>query len=212
MEKIIIIGAGGHAQTVVDTIERGHCFEIAGFLAEGRVGERVYKNYTILGADNIAKTIFSMGISKACMAIGFMGKSSIREKLCCQYKKMGFDFPAIIDPSAIVASDVMIGEGTYIGRCVVVNANSSIGDFCILNTGCIVEHECKVGKYSHVSIGAVICGQSVIGERTFIGANATVIQCLTIGNDCIVGAGTVVIRNIEERKTMVGNPAKEIRE
>ncbi|MFR5527732.1 MAG: hypothetical protein ACLTJG_22885, partial [[Clostridium] innocuum] len=59
MEKIIIIGAGGHAKTVVDTIERGHCFEIAGFLAEGRVGERVYKNYTILGADNIAKTIFS---------------------------------------------------------------------------------------------------------------------------------------------------------
>ena len=152
MEKIIIIGAGGHAKTVVDTIERGHCFEIAGFLAEGRVGERVYKNYTILGADNIAKTIFSMGISKACMAIGFMGKSSIREKLCCQYKKMGFDFPAIIDPSAIVASDVMIGEGTYIGRCVVVNANSSIGDFCILNTGCIVEHECKAVSYTHLDV------------------------------------------------------------
>lgn len=210
MEKILIIGAGGHAKTIADTINKDNLYEIVGFIDKGQVGEKIYQGYKIIGSDDMAKALFGQGVHNAIIGIGFMGESHSREKIAQLYKNIGYRFPPIIDSTAIIANDVHIDEGTYIGRQVVVNANAQIGKFCIINTGAIIEHESKVGDFSHIAVGGVICGRSYIGKKTFIGANSTIIQCLKVGNDCIVGAGAVVIKNIDDGKKVVGNPAKEI--
>lgn len=51
MDKIILIGAGGHARSVVDTIEKQGHFEIAGFVDAEEIGQKVYRSYTCLGQD-----------------------------------------------------------------------------------------------------------------------------------------------------------------
>lgn len=84
--------------------------------------------------------------------------------------------PNIVDPSAVIADDAVMGEGIFVGKRAVVNAAAHIGDLCIINTGAIVEHDCDVGNYSHISVGSVLCGGVRVGQRTLIGANATVIQ------------------------------------
>jgi len=44
-----------------------------------------------------------------------------------------------------------------------------------------------------------------------IGANATILSDINIGRDAIVGAGSVVTKNVADKITVCGNPAKVIK-
>ena len=65
MEKILLIGAGGHAKTIVDTIERLGTYEIVGFADENNIDSEVYRGYKVLGSDRDCDDLFSRGIKYA---------------------------------------------------------------------------------------------------------------------------------------------------
>lgn len=205
MEKIVVLGSGGHAKSVIDTIQAEGKYKIAGIISKD---EHNIHEYPVLGSDEILEKIYSAGIHKAAMGIGFMGNGELRERLYFKLKQIGFDFPTIIDPSACLAKHLEIGEGTFIGKKAVVNTESRIGVLSIINTAAIVEHECEIGDYTHVAVSANLCGNVCVGNSCFIGANATVIQGLTIANHVTVGAGSVVVRDINLQGIYIGAPAR----
>lgn len=53
--------------------------------------------------------------------------------------------------------------------------------------------------------------KTVIKANASIGANATILPGITIGEYAMVGAGSVVIHDVPAHKTVIGNPAKEIK-
>jgi len=114
----------------------------------------------------------------------------------------------LVDPTATVASNVSIGEGTVIMPHVVINAGAKIGNHVIINTGSIIEHGCTIEDYVHISPGSTICGNSMIRSGSWIGAGSVVIGAIEVGENCIVGAGSVVIRDIDSNTKVVGHPAK----
>ena len=195
MEKIIILGQGGHAASLVDILERQGKYDIAGYVVNN-AAEAEDKRYPVIGCDDDLETIFRRGVTRAAVGIGYMGKSDLRERLWRKLQSIGFDLPVICDPSATVAGNADIGAGCFVGKGAVVNANASVGKMCIINSGAIVEHDCVVEDFSHVSVGTVLCGNVRVGRAAFIGANATVIQGRSIGDGCVVGAGEVVKRNL----------------
>lgn len=210
MQKIVILGAGGHAKSIIDTIEVQQRYEIVGIV--DKTNQRsVCKKYRIMGDDSELNNIFCSGTHNAFIAIGFLGKSDIREKLYCKLKKIGFQLPAIVDNTAKIADGVVIGEGTYIGKGSIVNTDSHVGRMCIVNTGAIIDHECYIDDYTHVAVGAVLCGGVHVGRTVLIGANATLLQGLNIGNHCIVGAGTVITKNMRDSEMKYGNKCIEIK-
>lgn len=206
--KLVIIGYGGHAKSVIDSILSPGQYEIIGYTDVEDKGSEIVK---YLGTDDELRGIFDTGVSLAFFGLGYMGRICVRSYIYEILKSIGYSFPIIIDPSAIVARDAIIGEGTFIGKRAVVNAGSIIGKNCIINTGSIIEHENSIGDYTHVAVGATLCGNITVGSQCLIGANATVLQGLSIGNNAIIGAGSVVLSNVGEGTTVVGNPAKEKR-
>jgi len=200
MEKIIILGKGGHAESLADVIQRENKYEIAGYVVNKDVIQSENACYPIVGNDADLERLFQSGIQNAAIGIGFLGKSDLRERLYKTLKGIGFNLPIVCDPSAILAGDVRIGEGSFIGKGAIVNTSANIGKMCIINTGAIVEHDCRIDDFSHVSVGSVLCGEVRIGRSTLIGANATVIQKITIGSHCIIGAGTTVRKNVEDQR------------
>lgn len=205
MKKIILLGCGGHAKSVVDAIESQGEYKIVGFLD---FKDFFYRGYRVLGDDEIAKKIFEKGVRYAFICVGYMGKGSVRESLYAYLKDIGFQIAIVTDSSAIIASDAHLGEGTFVGKNAVINANAKIGKMAIINTGAIVEHDCSIGAFSHISVGAVLCGNVAVGERCLIGAGTTVIQGLGIADNVIVGAGAVVSKNLDAKGVYVGIPAK----
>lgn len=202
MEDIVLIGFGGHAKSVADTIETQGKYRIVGFTDQD-LG-KTYKNYKTIGTDEALADLFRQGVKNAFITIGYMGDSTLRKRLYLKLKEIGYQVPAIIDDTAVLAEDARIGEGTYIGKRAVVNANAVVGDMCIINTGAVVEHDCRIGSFSHVAVGAVVCGMAQIGQEVLIGANATVLQCVKIGKGAKVGAGTVALKDVPSCETVCG--------
>lgn len=209
MKEIIVVGFGGHAKSVIDSLERTKEYRIIGYTD---VEESLaYRGYQWLGTDERLRDYYYQGVRYACIGVGYLGKGRIRDRLYDQLKKIGFQLPVIMDPSAVIAKDVSIGEGSFIGKNVIVNADCRIGKLCIINSDALIEHESIVDDFAHVAVRAVACGSVRIGEHSFLGANATVIQNLQIGKNVIAGAGSVIISDLPDHSVAVGNPAKIIR-
>ena len=121
MEKIVILGNGGHAKSLVDIIEREKRYEIAGYVVNENNSEMPDVKYPRLGGDAQLEQIFQSGITNAAVGVGYMGNSGLREKLWEQLKQIGFSLPVICDPSAVLAGNVKIGEGSFIGNGSIVN-------------------------------------------------------------------------------------------
>lgn len=188
MDDIVLIGYGGHAKSIADTIERTCRYNIVGYTDFSDYSTK----YKYLGNDDELNSIFQSGVTNAIIGVGYLGKGTLREELYLKLKHIGFNLPPIIDPSAIVSDSAMIGEGTFVGKNCVINADAKIGTNCIINTGAIVEHECIVDDFVHVSVGAVVCGGVAIDRGAFVGANATIIQCRHVRGYEIVPAGKVL--------------------
>lgn len=188
MEKIVIVGYGGHAKSVADCIKRIGLYQIEGYTDL----EEHSSEFKYLGTDDNLQSIFDSGVKKAVVGVGYLGKGELRQQLYAKLKEIGFELPVIIDPSAIVSDTAIIGEGTVVGKCAVVNAEARIGRMTILNTMSLVEHECIVEDFSHIAVGTVLCGQVKVGKAAFVGANATIIQCKEIKQCEIIPAGTTI--------------------
>ena len=202
MEDIILVGFGGHAKSIADSIEKAGKYHIVGYTEQKKCITEA--KYEYLGADDVLKEYYFNGVRNAVICVGYLGKGNIRDRLYEKLKSIGYELPVIIDPSAMIAGEVCIEEGTYVGKGSVVNTGTHIEKMCIINTKAIVEHECFVGAFSHVAVGAVLCGNVTVQEHGFIGANATIIQGVRIGHQSVVGAGSTILKDVRDNKTVYG--------
>jgi len=211
MKKIVLVGAGGHALSVIDSIQSNANFEIVGITESGYdVGEKLL-GYKILGNDDLLKSVFDSGVNYAFITVGSIGNTALREKLYIMLKNIGFILPAIIDNSSKIGSEVWLGAGIYIGKNTVVNPRSTIKDMAIINTGAIIEHGCCINGFTHIGPGAVLCGDVKIGAHTHVGANATIIQGVIIGDNSMIGAGSIVVHDVPNKVVAYGSPCKVVK-
>jgi UDP-perosamine 4-acetyltransferase len=207
-EKIILIGAGGHARVLIDLIRLSGLYEIAGIVdSQLKLGEMV-SGITVLGDDDDLGELYSHGLKYAIIAVGSIKNNFKRRVLYERIKEIGFSVPCLFHPKAIIAGNVQILEGAQIMAGAIIQVNSTIGENTIINTGAILEHDCQIGMHVHICPGATISGECNIGVGAFIGAGATVIQGLSIGNNAVVAAGAVVISDVPDNTGVMGVPAK----
>lgn len=197
--KLIVIGAGGHAKVVVDCIEEEKKYEIT-LLIDDAPPATFISHYAIEKRD-------MENNYQSVNAIIAIGNPLHRKKIAYQLKS---NFVMTIHPSAVVSKHAKIGTGCQIFATAVVNAAASIGNHCIINTGAIVEHDCILGNFVHIAPNATLGGGVSIGESSHIGMGAIVLQNISIGKNVTVGAGAVVTKNIPDNSTVVGVPAKPI--
>ena len=200
MKKLIIIGAGGHGKVIADIASKNGYEEIA-FLDDNPEIIKCGK-YLVLG--KIADLANING--DVIVAIGNIQVHKRIQEMIPENRIV-----SLVHPKAIVADNVLIGAGSVVMAGTVINVGACIGKGCIINTCSSVDHDCVIRDYCHISVGAPVAGTSCIGEQSWIGAGATVSNNINICSSCMIGAGAVVIRDIKERGTYVGVPAKKIK-
>ncbi len=198
--KLIIIGAGGHAKVVVDCIEEEKKYEITSLIDDAP--PMSFISFYKIDKRDMENNYQSIN------AIIAIGNPKHRKKIANQLKS---NFVMTIHPSAVVSKHAKIGEGCQIFATAVINAAASIGNHCIINTGAIVEHDCILGNFVHIAPNATLGGGVSIGESSHVGMGATVLQNITVGKNVIIGAGAVVTKDISDNCTVVGIPAKPIK-
>ena len=209
MEPIVVFGAGGHAKVVAQTLRRLRSFELLGFIDEvdpARKGEP-FGGATILGGREVLGALLGRGVR--AMAIAF-GANDARLQRSLEMAALGFAFPTLVDPEAVVADDVPTGAGTYIAAGAVVQPGASLGNQVIVNTGAIVEHDCRVGDGVHLCPRSCLAGHVKVGCCTWIGAGALVRDRIEIGDKSFIGIGGLVLADVPSGILAHGHPARHI--
>ena len=191
MNKIILIGGGGHCKSVIDVIEQEACFKIAGIIDKPELLDSKVLGYSVIGNDTDLENLVKK-YQYALITIGQIKSPSARIKHFNLANKVGFSFPSIISPSAYVSKHSKIGKGTVIMHRATVNANTTVGDNCIINSKALIEHDCLILNHCHISTNVTINGGVKIKSKSFIGSNVTTKNNITINENSFIKAGTLV--------------------
>lgn len=114
----------------------------------------------------------------------------------------------LIHPTAIISKTALIGKGCQIQSYVIVDENSVVGDYCILNNRSSIDHDCKIGRGVELSPSATLCGEIKVKDFAWICAGATVLPGCEIGEDSILAGGALLRDSMPNNSLYCGVPAQ----
>ena len=209
MQRILILGAGGHAQVVADILMRGRGagkdVELLGYLDDDP--GLAWKSFLGLSVLGVVSDLSRIKHDAVVVAIG---DNRARSQVYVRFIEQGERFAVALHPSANVAPGVKLGPGTMVCAGVVVNPQSEVGEDVILNTGCTVDHHNRIGPHAHIAPGAHLGGEVTVEEGAMVGIGAIVLPQVRIGAWSVVGARAVVLKDVPPGVTVIGVPAKPV--
>jgi sugar O-acyltransferase (sialic acid O-acetyltransferase NeuD family) len=208
--RIVVVGAGGFGRETLDVIEDitssgRERYEIVGVVdslnpaALERLRDREVR---YLGDDdwlrNADADFFSVGI----------GDPHTRRRLVDLYLAAGLRPATLVHPTASVGRRTSLGEGAIVCAGAAISTNVQIGAYATVNPNATIGHDARLGDYVSINPGAIISGEVSVGKCTLVGAGAVVLEKLSVGQSSVVGAMACVTRDVADRSTVKGVPAR----
>lgn len=208
-KPVIVLGAGGHAKVLISALRRLKADILGATDADPTRKGSTILDVPVLGDDSL---VAAHGPDQILLVngLGSTHSTAARRALHEAFSKRGYRFATIIDPLALIAGPVEIGEGAQILAGAVLQPNVRIGANVIVNTRASVDHDCVIGAHAHIAPGVTLSGSVKVGEGAHIGTGASVIQGIRIGAGSVIGAGAAVITDVPDGATVVGIPARVV--
>lgn len=211
LKDILIVGAGGFGREVAWLIEEINEeiseWNILGFIDENEAmyGEEL-NGYKVLGGlDKIGE------FKNVYIAIA-IGNSKVRKDIVRKISTFDCKQATLIHPNVIMdKKSNSIGKGCIICASNIITVNVNIGNYVIINLDSTVGHDVVLKDFATIYPSVNVSGCCTIGQCVELGTGSQIIQGKTIGDYSIIGAGSVVVKDIEEKRTAVGVPAKIIK-
>ena len=201
---VIVVGGRGHAKVLVSTmLLQGR--RVVGFVDVNPVLPPLL-GIPHLGDDG-AVFLHPPDQVRLVNGVGSIGSTALRRAVYEKFRKKHYVFETVIHPSATIAPEAHIEDGTQIMAGAVVQPGCQLGENVIINTGARVDHDCSIDAHAHVAPGVTLSGHVHIGSGAHIGTAATIIQGVKVGVAAIVGAGAVVVGDVPAGVTVIGIPA-----
>ncbi len=140
-----------------------------------------------------------------------MGTTS-REQYIMRAEVQGLRFPTFSHPTARISSRATVEQGVFVDVCGIVSSYSHVQRHTRIARGALIGHHTSIGEYVSIQPGANIAGHCRIGNHAYIGMSSVILDHLTIGEQSVVGAGAVVTKDVPDHVTVVGIPARIVRE
>jgi sugar O-acyltransferase (sialic acid O-acetyltransferase NeuD family) len=132
---------------------------------------------------------------------------------CKRMLDHGFsNFPVLVDPQSVIPPSAHLGRGCFINAGAILGAAVEIDDFALVNRAASIGHHSVIETCAVIGPGATLASNCRIGQRAMIGAGAVLAPGVKIGAGAVVAAGAVVHREVAAGVTVLGNPARIVRQ
>lgn len=212
-----IIGAGGYGRESMPLARAAISAEILSgnaellFVVEGALDTVEENGIPVV---NMEKFLSLPGERFFNIAIG---DSEVRERIARLCEDHGATPFSIIAENVVILDANDIGSGAILSPFVTVTSNAKIGKFFHANIYSYVAHDCVIGDFVTFAPGVKCNGNVKIEDHAYIGTGAVIKQGstqkpLTIGRGAVVGMGAVVTKSVAAGETVIGNPARPLKE
>ena len=188
--KLALFGYGGHAREVAAQIDKPVEFFVD-------------DNYS----NEIAKPISKFNPETHMMMVA-VADSKERKKIIDRLPNNTTYFTFIHPTVLMMAQDIEIGIGSFLGAYSILTTNIKIGKHAIFNRGNQIGHDSVIGDFFSAMPGSIVSGNVRIAESVYMGSNSSIKEKISICSDVIIGSNATVVKNIITSGTYVGVPAK----
>lgn len=213
MKNIVLYGASGFGREVAYIIERINeiepTYNLLGFIDDG---DGFDENTDINGYPWLGKGDWILEHKDDCVCTCTIGFPHTKAKIQRRLTEQGVRFETIIAPGVRIPPYTSIGKGCVIYSGVGLSVNCTVGDGVLLNARITVGHDASIGDYTTIMTGTGISGFCRIGSEVNIGGHVFIIPGRKIGDNATLAAGSVVFTNVKAGSTVLGNPAKRMKE
>tara|TARA_R100000027_G_scaffold38198_1_gene28171 strand:- start:21504 stop:22187 length:684 start_codon:yes stop_codon:yes gene_type:complete len=209
LKSLVIIGAGGHGLEVLWLARNMNkiqpTYKVIGFCDDNiDLKDSLIQGLPVLGTpESVAEAyddslFYHLGI----------GDNATRQKVAERVDSLGWQAETLIDPSAVVADDLIIGAGCYVGVCSNISPAATIGNHVIVHNQSSVGHDTDMADFSQVAPGGRVLGHVTIGNCGYLGSNSVVYPGKSVGSHAVLGACSFSISNIPDHSVAIGVPAR----
>ena len=208
IKNFVIIGNGSYAAMMKRYIDLTQFGTVHAFAIEKSfIDSPIIFDTPVIAIDSLCQ-LFDTSDIQLIMGIGYSQMGNIRKRIFEQCKQWGYTFANFIHPTAIIASNVRIGEGNNILEGVIIEESVCIGDANLFLGGSLIAHETSIGNYNTFSVKSVVAGVVTIKNNCFIGAASTIKDHITLNNYALIGASAYAFKDIDEYRVVV--PSKSV--
>lgn len=108
--------------------------------------------------------------------------------------------PPIIDDTATVADDAVIGDGSTVGANTVIAKGVSVGSNSTIGPNVTINKEAQLGDNTVIGDGSTIHKNVIAGDDLTVGSNVAIHKEVIIGARVTIGDNTVI-----HKGTVIGN-------
>ena len=166
MNKLAIVGSGGHGRCCLDIARAMNNYEEIIFLDDANVGADVNGAKiigTVSDVYHLDKSLYELFVA--------IGNNEVRRRIMQELMGQNYEMATLISPYSMVSEYATIKAGTVIYPGAVVEPNSFIGEGCIITSHVAINHDAVVGDYSIIYYNSVIRPTGRVKELSKINCN-----------------------------------------
>lgn len=211
MKPIVIWGIGGHAREVAQLIadleaQQPGQWALQGFVVDPQASTRHPKPLpapVLGGLDWWQAHPDTWGVVA-------VGQPALRAQIAARVQQAlpQVRWATLVHPSAWLASDAELGEGSVVFAQACLSTQVRVGRHASINLACTLSHDCVLGDGVSLGPGVHLSGGVRVGEGSELGTGACAIPNVVVGARAMVGAGAVLTRDVPDGVTAIGVPAR----
>lgn len=202
--SLIILGAGTFAVEVLEIVELSSKWPCSGFCVSDMASAPAnHEGLPVVHVDGLPPP------ADVWLVAGIV--STRRRNMIASLMSLGYEFVAVVHPSAVISRRARVDAGAVIGAGVIVASHTSVGAHVVLNRGANIGHDNRLEPFATIGPGATLAGAVTIGPGAYVGVGATVRDHLDVGDGAVVAAGAVVVKPVEAHTLVAGCPAQVVK-
>ncbi|WP_406108473.1 biotin/lipoyl-containing protein [Micromonospora globbae] len=196
VQRIVLIGGGLGATQVLDILSGSQTQRVVAVVDDDRQrwGAEV-NGVPVVGGSDRLRSLFAEGAyDAAIVAISTSVEARRRFREACA--EAGIPLANAVDPTAKIATDVVLGQGNVICAFSHLGTGVRMGDNNFLSAYNSFDHHSRIGSDNSTGPSCVSSGKVTVGDRVRLGTGIFIEPHVVLGDDVAVASGAVIVRSV----------------